>query len=196
MEIPMRDLAQHSPVLLCLIIVVCGAMASLVPVSPVEPVLIAVAAIAPVWLLPILVLLATASHMATKTLVFLGGAKVDKAYTGRHRARFDRARERLAGRGGMQRCALFLSSVTGLPPFYVVTALCGSLKMPLRHFLIVATTGRTIRFAALIFLPQLFRAAPLAAQTRAPAAVTVSGPGPETFVLISGVVVAGNGGAR
>jgi membrane protein YqaA with SNARE-associated domain len=56
----------------------------------------------------------------------------------------------------LQRGTLFLSSVVGVPPFYVVTAICGTLRMPLHEFLILGTTGRIIRFAALMLLPQLF----------------------------------------
>jgi pimeloyl-ACP methyl ester carboxylesterase/membrane protein YqaA with SNARE-associated domain len=183
----LRDLAQYSPLLLCFITVFFGALASLSPLSPVEPVLVAIALVAPRWLLLPLILLAAASHMSTKTIVFLGGQRLERAFSGRRRERFEAFRARLTGRPMLQRGTLFVSSVVGLPPFYVVTALCGTLKMPLREFLMVGTTGRTIRFAALMLLPQLFRAAPLAAQT-VPPAVTVSGAGVPTYVLISGMV--------
>src|SRR6476661_6386192 len=98
LEPPMRDLAQHSPLLLCLITVFFGALASLSPVSPVEPVLVAVAAVAPRWLLLPLILLAVASHMSTKMLVFFGGQKLERAFKGRVRERYDAARARLTGR--------------------------------------------------------------------------------------------------
>lgn len=185
----MRDLAMHSPVLLCLVTVIFGAASSLLPVSPVEPILLGVAAVAPLWLLLPLVLLATASHMSTKTLVFLGAGRLDRVLSERQRERLERARARLAGRPRLQQGTLLLSSVTGVPPFYLTTVLCGSLRMPLRHFLVLATTGRGIRFAALLFLPQLFHAAPLGAQSVAtPPAVDVRGTGPDPYVLISGMV--------
>ena len=186
----MRDLALDSPLVLCLLVMVFGAVSSLMPFSPAEPVLVGVAAVAPTWLLVPLVLLATASHMSTKTLVFLGGRKVENVFGKRNRERFERARARLDGRADLQRSTLFVSSVTGLPPFYLTTALCGTLKMPLRHFLVLAGAGRGIRFAALIFAPQLFGATTLGAQASPsqPFAVTVRGQGPETYVLISGMV--------
>jgi membrane protein YqaA with SNARE-associated domain len=183
----LRDLAQHSPLLLCLITVFFGALASLSPVSPVEPVLVAIALVAPRWLLLPLILLAAISHMSTKTIVFFGGRKLEKAFSGKRRERFEAARSRLTGRPVLQRGTLFVSSVVGLPPFYVVTALCGTLKMPLREFLLVGTTGRTIRFAALMLLPQLFRPQPLAAQP-APVAVRGAGAGSPTYVLLGGMV--------
>ena len=116
------------------------------------------------------------SHMPTKTLVFVGGARIERAFTGRHRARFERARSRLAGRHRLQRSTLLLSSVTGLPPFYLTTVVCGALKMSLRDFLLLGTAGRAIRFAVLILLPQMLRPAVGQAQTIAPA-ITVSGEG-------------------
>jgi membrane protein YqaA with SNARE-associated domain len=174
----MRDLAQFSPLLLCGITVFFGALASLSPLSPVEPVLVAVGAVAPDWLLLPLVLLAATSHMATKTIVFYGGQKLEKAFKGRFRERFDAARARLTGKPALQRGTLFLSSVVGVPPFYVVTALCGTLKMPLREFLILGTTGRIIRFGALMLLPQLVRAQPLNPPPGRPAIVASNGGAP------------------
>ena len=152
----MQELAQYSPLLLCGIIVFFGALASLSPLSPIEPVLVAVGAVAPRWLLVPLILLAAASHMATKMLVFYGGRKVEKAFKGRSRERFEAVRMRLTGKPALQRGTLFLSSVVGFPPFYLMTAICGTLKMPTREFIILGTAGRLIRFAVLMLLPQLF----------------------------------------
>ena len=152
----MQELAQYSPLLLCGIIVFFGALASLSPLSPIEPVLVAVGAVAPRWLLVPLILLAAASHMATKMLVFYGGRKVEKAFKGRSRERFEAVRTRLTGKPALQRGTLFLSSVVGFPPFYLMTAICGTLKMPTREFIILGTAGRLIRFAVLMLLPQLF----------------------------------------
>lgn len=185
----MRDLALQSPLLLCVVTVIFGAASSLLPVSPVEPILVGVAIVAPPWLLLPLVVLATASHMSTKTLVFLGAGRVERVLSGTQRVRLERARVRLAGRLRLQQGTLFLSSLTGVPPFYLTTVICGSLRLPLRHFLVLATIGRAIRFAALMFIPQLFIGVPLGAQSVAtPPAVTVAGNGPDTYVLISGMV--------
>ena len=174
----MQDYLRYSPLMLCLIVVIFGAAASLLPFSPVEPVLVAIAVVAPRWLLLPMVVLATVSHMSTKTLIFVGGAKARDGLRGNSAVRFDRLSARLSGRSGAQRTGLFVSAVTGLPPFYLTTALCGSLRMPLREFLVLATAGRTIRFATLIFLPQLLGFSTAAAQRPAPPAVTMTGRGP------------------
>ncbi len=153
----MPDFANLSPLLLCVIAVVFSAVASLVPVSPAEPVLIALALVSPRWLLLPLLLLSTAGHMATKTLIFKGGVHIEKIFKGKHRPMFERTRDRLNGQPGAQRLTLFVSSVVGIPPFYIVTALCGTLRMPLREWLVLATAGRLIRFGAILYAPQFFK---------------------------------------
>lgn len=158
LEFPMPDLALTSPLVLCLLIVVVGATSSLFPVSPVEPWLLAVAAVAPHWLLLPIVVLITVSSMSTKAIVFIGGRKIADRFTGRTRDRFERLRARVADKPNLQRGLLFVSSVVGFPPLYLVTALCGTLRMPLRHFLALATTGRGIRFSLLVFAPRLIGA--------------------------------------
>ena len=154
----MFDYANLSPLLLCVIAVVFSAVASLVPVSPAEPVLVALALVSPRWLLLPLLLLSTAGHMATKTLIFKGGGQVEKIFKGKHRPMFERTRDRLSGRKGAQRVTLFASSAFGIPPIYIFTVHCGTLKMPLREWLVLATAGRLLRFGALLYLPQYFKA--------------------------------------
>ena len=58
----------------------------------------------------------------------------------------------------------------------------------LRELLVFATAGRTIRFATLIFLPQLLGFSTAEAQRPVPPAVTMAGRGPDTYVFVSGLV--------
>jgi pimeloyl-ACP methyl ester carboxylesterase/membrane protein YqaA with SNARE-associated domain len=182
----MHDVAL-SPLLLCVLVVVVSAASSLFPFSPVEPWLLGVAAVAPGWLIAPLIVLVTVSSMAAKTLVFLGGQRIEARFKGRARERFEQLRSRVGDRPRLQQGTLFLSSVLGFPPFYLITAVCGTLKMPLRQFIALATTGRAIRFAALMLAPQLFRT-PAAHAQSLPPAVRVSGSGPQTYVLLTGMV--------
>ena len=191
----MYDVATASPLVLCVLVVVVGAACSLFPLSPVEPWLIGVGAVAPHWLILPLILLVTVSSMAAKTLVFLGGRRVGAAFTAKTRDRFEQIRTRIAGKPGLQRGTLFLSSVVGFPPFYLITALCGTLRMPLQHFVLLGTTGRAIRFAVLLLLPQLFL--PSEARAQVPSsAVRVAGQGGDTYVLVAGLVGGVAGFAR
>ena len=152
----MHDLAL-SPLSLCLLVVVVGATSSLVPISPVEPWLIGVGSVAPRWLIAPLIALVTVSSMSAKSLVFFGGRRIGASFTGRTQERFEKLRARVDGKPGLQRSTLFVSSVAGFPPFYLVTALCGTLQLPFRQFIVLATAGRAIRFSALMLAPQVFR---------------------------------------
>jgi membrane protein YqaA with SNARE-associated domain len=52
---------------------------------------------------------------------------------------------------------LALSSVTGFPPFYGVSFMAGTLRLPLAGFLLIGTVGRVLRFGAIFLVPELFR---------------------------------------
>ena len=182
----MPDVAA-SPLSLCLLVIVVGAVSSLLPVSPVEPWLIGIGVLAPATLVPVLVVLVTLSTMSAKVVVFLGGRRVQALFKGRTRARFETLRERVANKPRLQNGTLFLSSVFGLPPFYLMTAVCGTLRMPLGRFIMLASAGRAIRFGILMVAPQLIVTPTASAQTNPPA-VRVAGAGGQTYVLLSGLV--------
>src|SRR5688572_20831291 len=98
----MFDIAVASPLVLCVLVVVVGAACSLFPFSPVEPWLLGVGAVAPGWLILPLVLLVTASSMTAKTLIFLGGRKVEASFRGKTRERFEQLRLRIADKPRLQ----------------------------------------------------------------------------------------------
>jgi membrane protein YqaA with SNARE-associated domain len=154
-EESMIDLALSSPTALCAVTVAGVAAGSFLPVSGSEPLLLAVASVAPPSLRVPLVALATVGAMSTKTIVYLCGRGVCRAMPSKHRARLERVRERLGGRRWRRLSFLAFSSATGLPPFYLVTALSGSARVPLIDFVLAGASGHALRFALLIFLPQL-----------------------------------------
>ncbi|MCX6545262.1 MAG: hypothetical protein NTV05_12740 [Acidobacteria bacterium] len=49
-----------------------------------------------------------------------------------------------------------VSAVTGFPPFYGVSLMAGTLRLPLVAFLTVGTVCRAIRFGAVYWAPSLF----------------------------------------
>ncbi|MBL8222729.1 MAG: hypothetical protein JNL62_26050 [Bryobacterales bacterium] len=64
-------------------------------------------------------------------------------------------RQKLSHRqlGGM--AVLFLSSTFGIPPFYPLSLLSGSLRIPFARFLLVGICGRFLRYGALVFASRL-----------------------------------------
>ena len=126
---------------------------SVLPFSPIEPFLLALPAMAPrAWLIP-LALLATACHMAGKALLYFASRGAARAIPQRYRAHVDRTRERLLSSTRAKAATILASSAIGIPPLYLVTVLCGALRVPFIEFLILATIGRAARFVALVTIP-------------------------------------------
>lgn len=149
----MTDFAALSPLALCLVTAAVAGGGSLLPVSPTEPLLVAVAAVAPSWLLLPLTIIATVSSMLAKVVIYHGGRVATRAIPEKHRDKVEKTREQLTGRPWLRGMVLVASAAAGIPPFYLVTVLCGSLGVPLRDFLIAGMIGRAVRFGTLLYVP-------------------------------------------
>jgi membrane protein YqaA with SNARE-associated domain len=105
----------------------------------------------------VLTLVATGAHMAAKSLLYASGRGVSSGIPKRHQARIELVRQRLArwryGRAGF----VFVSALTGFPPFYALAILAGMLRFGFVRFLGAGSLGRFLRFAAFLLFPQLCR---------------------------------------
>lgn len=147
--------ADASPLLICAVTIVLAAAGGLLPFSPIEPLLLLTAISRPALLIPV-VALATVSQMSAKALLFLGSQKAQTRLSDRKRRMIERVRVRLEGRRPLQILTVLVSAMAGLPPLYIVTLVCGALRLRLSDYLIAGTVGRATRFSALVMLPQLF----------------------------------------
>jgi pimeloyl-ACP methyl ester carboxylesterase len=191
------SLSDVSPLLICLVTIAVAVTGGLFPFSPLEPVLIGAAAVGSPRLLVLVVTLATVCQMAAKSILFVASAKAERSMSPRKRALVDRVRVRLDGRPHLQMLAVLISALSGLPPLYIVTVVCGALGLSLRRYLIAGTIGRATRFSMLVMIPQLFAASTLSAQqVDATPAFTMSGHGAQTYVLFAGMVGGVNGFRR
>jgi membrane protein YqaA with SNARE-associated domain len=102
-----------------------------------------------------LLLAATAGQMAGKCIVYWVGRRGARHSSPRVKHAIDRWRDRLANWKAGPMGLVFLSSTVGLPPFFVVTAMAGALRVDFLRFLVAGTAGRLVRFGALIFVPQI-----------------------------------------
>ena len=97
----------------------------------------------------------TVAHMGAKLLLYAGGRGIGSRIPERHQARVEQARQRLEhwryGRAGF----LFVSALTGIPPFYAVSILAGMLRFGWVWFVCVSLPGRFLRFAAVLLFPQV-----------------------------------------
>jgi membrane protein YqaA with SNARE-associated domain len=150
-----RDTGPTSLLVLCAATIAIATAGSALPFSPIEPYLLALPAAAPKgWLVP-LVLLAIAGHMVGKALLYYASRNAARSIPQRYEGRVEAARRGLLGSQPIQFATIAASSVAGVPPFYVVTVLCGALHVPAAAFLILATIGRAVRFAALVALANI-----------------------------------------
>lgn len=106
--------------------------------------------------LPAVVILAAAGQMAAKVLLYYAALGAVNLPTGRHRAKVEKAREKVARWKEKPKWVLWASSTVGLPPFYVVSLLAGALDIRLRTFCMIGMTGRCLRFTALVALAWLY----------------------------------------
>jgi membrane protein YqaA with SNARE-associated domain len=128
-----------------------------IPVMNAEVYLLAVsAASSPALAFP-LVLAAGLGQMVAKSTMYLAGRGVLSLPMGKHQERLDAAGRKLqgsrAGPGGF----VFLSASTGFPPFYIVSIVAGTLKVPFLVFLLPGTVGRLVRFGLMVLFPQLVK---------------------------------------
>jgi membrane protein YqaA with SNARE-associated domain len=109
------------------------------------------------------VVVAAAGQMVGKSCFFLGGRtaflRSTRRKKPRRRSRNAQWLERLVARAAGQRAAaavaVFVSAVTGLPPFALVSALAGAWRLRLPSFFVLGLAGRSARFAGVLLLPQV-----------------------------------------
>ena len=104
----------------------------------------------------VIVALATSGQMAGKFAVYQAGRGALNVGWIR-RSASSRAAIAMNRRPANALAVVALSSVAGCPPFYAVSFLAGTLRLPLAAFLAIGITGRVIRFAAIFLVPGLFR---------------------------------------
>jgi len=104
-----------------------------------------------------LVCVVTAGQMTGKGLVYWTGRR--SALSSPRVARsIDRWQARLTRSRAGPVTVVFLSSAVGIPPFFLVTAMAGTVRLSFSRFMLAGTLGRLVRFGLLVFVPQLVTA--------------------------------------
>ncbi|MEJ2247877.1 MAG: VTT domain-containing protein [Acidobacteriota bacterium] len=106
--------------------------------------------------LMILVLLASAGQLLGKCILYWAGRGVIPVSSGRIDKAFNSWKDRFARSGSKSMWLVFISAVTGIPPFYVITFLAGAFRLKFSSFIAVAAAGRLLHFGILAMVPQLF----------------------------------------
>lgn len=99
--------------------------------------------------LALLVLLVSAGQMAGKCIIYYAGRRGGQASSGRMAALIDRWRARASRTPWSPIALVTVSSIVGIPPFYVTSAIAGALRMNVVAFLVAGTCGRVVRFGVI-----------------------------------------------
>jgi membrane protein YqaA with SNARE-associated domain len=150
------DLGDPSTAVLALASVVALFVASgVLPFVNAELSLLALGSVAPRPLLLVLLVVATLSHMAGKSLTYFAGRSAEHLPIAALQRRVATTRGKLDGRTNLGATLIFVSATTGFPPFYLVTVASGVLRYNFLHYFVLGFGGRLLRFGALLLLPQL-----------------------------------------
>ena len=106
--------------------------------------------------LMILVLLASAGQLIGKCILYWAGRGVIPFSSGRIEKTLNSWKDRFAGSASKSMWLVFVSAVTGIPPFYAITFLAGAFRLKFSSFISVAAAGRLLHFGILAMVPQLF----------------------------------------
>ena len=137
--------------------VIVSFISAIVPLVNMEVYVVLLGGIVEPRMLPIVLLVATLSHMGGKTAIYYASSAFEKLPEGRFKERIRSARAQAERHSNLGTAVVFTSSLIGLPPLYLITVVCGALRFPFLAFFAAAFIGRIIRFAAFIWLPQLVR---------------------------------------
>lgn len=138
--------------------VVIGVASGIIPLVNAELYVLFLGTAAPRPLLPALVVVATLSHMAGKSVMYLAGRSLDRLPDSAFTRRVASARARFGERPALGGALVFASALTGIPPFYAVAVGSGVVGFSFAGFFALGAAGRLLRFGALVFLPGLARA--------------------------------------
>lgn len=104
----------------------------------------------------VLVVAATMGQMAAKCLLYFSARGLVGLPLRKRRIKgMEELRERLSRRRVYSTGLMFVSALTGLPPFYAISVLAGTVRIPFVLFLPSGSAGRLLRFALFVWAPQL-----------------------------------------
>jgi len=130
-------------------------ISGILPVMVVELFLISVSALSsPVASVVIILIAATAQIMA-KLVVYLTGYGILKLPLRRQEEKLERVLTKFQHWKAKPPLFIFVSGLSGLPPFYGVSLFAGLIKVPPLSFVLSGFLGLLVRFALVVQFPQV-----------------------------------------
>ena len=102
-----------------------------------------------------IVVAAATGQMVAKIGLYYAGQGLLELPRGRHRQKIEAVRRKLERWQTKPYLIYAISSVVGLPPFYLTVLAAGAMKIRFRAFLAIGLAGRLIRFAVIVALAWL-----------------------------------------
>lgn len=104
--------------------------------------------------LALLVLLASTGQMSGKCILYWLSRRTIPIKKGRLGNSMNLWKERLERSPSKTIGIVFVSALTGIPPFYVITILSGAFRLHFGRFIAIGIFGRLLHFGVLILIPQ------------------------------------------
>jgi membrane protein YqaA with SNARE-associated domain len=102
-----------------------------------------------------LVVLTSVGQMTGKCFLYWAGRGAIPIKSGRIGKALDSWKGRFERSPSKSMGLVFVSAVSGIPPFYVITLLSGAFRLRFGRFIAVGVCGRLLHFGVLILIPQL-----------------------------------------
>ena len=138
-------------------VAVISFVSAVFPLINAELAVVGLAAAVPNANLLLLVSVATVAQMAGKSAMYWLGRKGTALASGRYAAAVERWGHRFRGSRKSVGTLMFVSSASGLPPFYLISTLAGAFRTSFAGFLLVGFAGRFLRFAVVGLSPYAVR---------------------------------------
>ncbi|HSJ08344.1 MAG TPA: hypothetical protein VK928_00485 [Longimicrobiales bacterium] len=128
-----------------------------VPVINTELLLLSMSAVAPPGLVVPIIVVAAIGQMIGKSVLYAAARGALALPAGRFSQHVNEAARRIGNRKAISGVLLFASASSGLPPFYFMSIAAGLMRVHFGHFLVIGTSGRLLRFAAIVLFPQVIK---------------------------------------
>jgi membrane protein YqaA with SNARE-associated domain len=132
-------------------------VSGLVPLVNSEILLLGLSATLTTPLLGPLALCATLGQMAAKTVCYFSGQGLVRLAPARSAGTLQQLETRLAHWEAQTDLLIFFSATFGVPPFYLLPFVAGSLRIQFWRFFLIGCVGRCLRFWFLLAAPQLVK---------------------------------------
>lgn len=108
------------------------------------------------WERIILALLASSGQIVGKCVLYWAGRGVIPLGSGKVGRIVNSCKGRFERSPLRPMWLVFISALSGIPPFYVITVLAGAFRLRFSHFITVGASGRLLHFGILAAVPQFF----------------------------------------